>query len=386
MNGWSFAIDWRAFGIAAVFCIAYYYFQQISRKFPSPRLFFSNLRDFEPQNPVLKARYSFLPKYLEYAALAAFLLGFIDPKIFVPKPIMPGANTPSEATEGIGIYFLLDQSGSMADSITITLPGQRLVSLPKEQILKELTTDFIKGNSEMGLGGRPNDMIGLVTFARIPQVIAPLTLDHKAILDDLKKVEVVKDKTWDGTDIGYAIYKTAHLIAATKHYAQELAGAGKPAYDIKNTIIILVTDGLQESNPLDAGNPLRTMDIPEGAAYAKEQGVRVYIVNLEPKLITEEFAPFRHQMQEATESTGGKLFMIDSSTNLVQIYADIDQLEKSKLPWQEELMSQIASQLPKDKLPDLFHRISFYPYFIALGILFLFLSIFLNTTVMRKVP
>ena len=32
--------------------------------------------------------------------------------------------------------------------------------------------------------------------------------------------------------------------------------------------MVLVTDGVQEINPLDNGNPLRTIDIPEAAAFA----------------------------------------------------------------------------------------------------------------------
>ena len=89
-----------------------------------------------------------------------------------------------------------------------------------------MTHDFIVGNPETGLKGRPNDLIGLVTFARGAQVLSPLTLDDEAVIDQLKKLQVVTDEKQDATAIGYAVYKTVDLIAAAKHYAQELSEWG----------------------------------------------------------------------------------------------------------------------------------------------------------------
>jgi Ca-activated chloride channel homolog len=375
MTNTSFEFDWTAFWLSLAFGACFYIFRRWSKQFSPPRVFYSNVKGLEFQKKSFKALGSHFPKVLEYAALLLFVIAFIDPRFYIQKPLS-GELPPEEALEGIAIYFVLDQSGSMAESVEV----DRGKSLPKVEILKTLTSAFIKGDPTLGLSGRPNDMIGLIAFARVPQVLSPLTLEHKAILKQLAAFDSVHDKNWDGTGIGYAIYKTAHLIAATRHFAQDLAVKGKPAYDIKNTIMILVTDGLQEANPLDLNNPLRTMDIPDAAAYAKEQGIRLYIVNLEPKLATEELAPFRHQMQKAAALTGGDFFFVNGSTNLLQIYSEIDRLEKSKLPWTEE------QALSKDMLPQLYQKISLYPYLVALGMLFLIISIGLNATVMRKVP
>jgi Ca-activated chloride channel homolog len=385
MADFSFELDWKAFWVSLIFVISFYVFYLWSRKFPNPKMYYSKTSELEQLQQTFKAKSKLLPKKLQYIALFAALFAFLDPRVYVSK-IGTSSGAPSEATEGIAIYFILDQSGSMQESIPISFPGDPDQSMPKIKILKKLTTDFIQGDKALNLSGRPNDMIGLIAFARVPEVLSPLTLEHKAILEKLADLEVVKDKNLDGTGIGYAIYKTAHLIAATRHFAQELADKGKPAYEIQNTIMILVTDGLQESNPLDQGNPLRTMDIPVAAHYAKDQGIRLYIVNLEPKLSTEELAPFRHQMENAAHSTGGEFFFISDSKSLLTIYSDIDRLEKSKLPWKEELAAQAEKKLSKDSLPNLYQRISLYPTLIMISLFALLLSIFLDSTVMRKVP
>ncbi len=106
--------------------------------------------------------------------------------------------------------------------------GNEFIS--KADLMKRLTESFIDG--------RPNDLIGLVTFARMANILAPLTLDRQALLDQLHKVQVVKDESIDGTGIGYAIYKTASTIAATRHFGEQLPKNQRPAYTINSNVII----------------------------------------------------------------------------------------------------------------------------------------------------
>ena len=62
--------------------------------------------------------------------------------------------------------------------------------------------DRLKGSGE--LGGRPADLIGLVTFARYPDTICPLTLDHDTLVGFLPTVKLVTQESEDGTAIGDA--------------------------------------------------------------------------------------------------------------------------------------------------------------------------------------
>ena len=160
----------------------------------------------------------------------------------------------------------------------------------------------------------------------------PLTLDHQAILKALSQIQVVKKPDEDGTAMGYAIYKTVNMIAATKHYAAELAQKGNPSYDIKNSIIILVTDGLQDPSILDKNSRLRNIGLDEAAAYAKKNAVRLYLINIDPNTYSEELTPQRHQMERITKLTGGQLFIVGILGDITGIYSDIDRIEKSVLP------------------------------------------------------
>ena len=348
------AIDWRAFGLGLLFLALLYFLYQKFKGFPKPALYFSNLGAILGKERSLRSRFGNFPLYLNYVSLALFWLAFIDPHWLIQGA---SSNLKQDPKEGIAIYLILDQSKSMGEPVS----GQ---NIPKIDLLKEVTSAFVKE--------RPNDMIGMVGFARSAQVIDPLTLDHQAILNSLKEFSVQQAKNQEGTALGYAIYKTANLIAATKKFAKE-EGA---SYDIKSAIMVLVTDGVQEINPLDKDTALRPMNIPDAALYAKQNGVRLYIVNIEPLLATPEFEPHVHQMTTAAASTGGKFYLMAGGVNLSEIFSDIDQLEKSKLP--EQPLNPDQKQY--------YERKSLYPYLIGLGLLAFFIAQLLKTTLLRKVP
>lgn len=366
-------IDLLAIVLLAISFPLFYYLWRWSKGFIEPYIGFSNVRELVGGTGW--APWSNFPKWLYWTALASFSLAFIDPHFFVAKK--GGSQTIQTPTEGIAIYLVLDQSGSMAEQVAVET-DEGLVMLSKIDLLKKVSEQFIEGDPKLGLGGRPDDMIGLVFFARAAKVMAPLTLDHRTLLKELSRFNVIGIPDHDGTSIGYAIFKTANLIAATRHYAQELIGKGKPAYIIKNSVIILITDGLQDPNPLDKGKRLRNMDVPEAAQYAKDQGVKLYIINVEPGMSSEEFAPYRNIMQRAAELTGGKFFMVGMTGSLASIYASIDKLEKSAIPE--------VPGLDKAKRPDLYHRVSVYPYLIAFGMLCLLTAIVLESFIIRRVP
>lgn len=369
-----FELDFTAFLLALLLITALIPLWRWRQGFSNAVLFYPYLPDLQPPKYTSwRTKLAFLPRWLKYASLGLFLLAFIDPHLQIEK--LTGDTT---SKEGIAIYLVADRSGSMKEKVRVLSASDRWVTIPKIDLLKQITEEFIRGNSRLGLTGRANDLIGLAAFARTSQVLVPLTLDHQDVLNQLEKLHVVTNKEEDGTAIGYAIYKTVNLIDATRHYSQDLVGTDLPAYDIKNSVIILVTDGFQAPSPLDQGNRFRTIDMISAANYAKEKNVRVYLVNIEPALATEEFAPFRHLMQKVAEITGGKYYLISDQMGLGRIYADIDRLEKSALP--------PLSNLSKDEQPHRFQRVSFYPYLIAAGMICLATALLLYTTWLRRVP
>jgi Ca-activated chloride channel family protein len=310
------------------------------------------------------------------AAFALFSAAFLDFHTLMQSPIAL-----NEATvvprEGVAIYFVLDQSGSMREEVPVSSSLDPKRSLPKVDIMKRVTSRFILGDPGVGNPGLNGDLIGVVSFARGTRVLAPLTLDHQTVLDDINAIVPMDSAETDGTAIGYAIYKTASMIAATRHYAQEMIASGQAPYQIKGAAIVVVTDGLQAPSPLDKGKRLRNMDIPEAAAYAKEQHIRLYIINIDPGITNEEFAPFRHIMERSTELTGGKFMIVSGTTPLTTIYDEIFKIEKGKI---------LQGGKHANDVTHLSRAFSLYPYLVSLGLLCIALGVILETLLLRKVP
>lgn len=359
-------MEWQGDGLAFIAVLVWSFltwlFFRWTRKQQDPFWHFSSIASF-PQAGTRTSHLIWIPR-LFWVAWFLFLLAFLDVRVLVPLP--PNSeNKPFDrgATEGIAIYLLIDQSGSMAES-----RGAQT----KIAITKKVTKQFIEK--------RPTDLLGLVAFARAAHVLSPLTLDHQMILNELAKIEVVPSQDQDGTALGYAIFKTASLIAATKKFAADLSGKGKPAYEIQNAIMVLLTDGVQDPNPLDKGKQWRNIEILDAAKYAKEQGVRLYVINIDPALASEEFAPHRRIMQKAAETTGGHFFMADTAQGLTTVLQEIDTIEKKPLP---ALGLEGES---KEQRPDLFHRYSLYPWLIAAGLISLFMALCLDTSFLKRAP
>lgn len=291
-----------------------------------------------PPSSSVRLKVSFLPNFLWFLTAVFLVLSLFDFKR-APKDDLAIVNPPSN--EGQAIYLVLDQSGSMEGA--------------KLSTLKQVAETFIRS--------RPADLLGVVAFARTANVLSPLTLDHTLVLQALKNLQAVRAPEQNGTAIGYAIYKTASLIAATRQFMQG-------QYNLKGAVMVLVSDGLQDPNSLDNDNPLRNQDIPEAAAFAKEQNVHLYMINIDPSISLDQYTAHRNQMRKAAESTGGQFFLADTSNMLAEVFKDINNLEKTALP------------PPPIKPPGE----STAPLFIVLAVISLFGAVLLQSTLLRRLP
>lgn len=337
----------------------------------TPSLAFSRLSDLKFSS--WRSRLASLPIKLNLAALVCLMIAFIDPHFLLPKsPFSHQQSLPLHElpTEGIAIYLVLDQSGSMAESVKATEANGQRKSIPKIDLLKRVTKQFILDH--------PSDLIGLVSFARVPRVLVPLTLDQETLIKQLSQIQVVKNPEKDGTAIGYAIYKTTNLLSTTRYFANDLQQEWRPPYTIKSAIIIVVTDGFQDPSRLDQGNRLRTMELDDAATYAKSQNIRLYVVNIDPALSTAQYAPQRRQLQAITTLTGGQFYLVSDTQELQDIYAAIDRLEKGTI-------SQEAHLQTLDQ-KSAYIRFSLYPLFIWLGLGCLFFAFLLESVVLRRIP
>ena len=76
-----------------------------------------------------------------------------------------------ETREGVAIQLLVDISSSMEQSLAAD-DGERMSRL---EATKRVVQQFI--------GHRPDDLIGLITFARYADTLSPLTYGHDALVE-----------------------------------------------------------------------------------------------------------------------------------------------------------------------------------------------------------
>ncbi len=405
MESIEFKINLWALFFCLSFSLVLVVFYLIRRKDKtSQTLFYSDLKPLKHFQQKGRVKFIHLPTTLKIMALIFFIAALTDPYLLIerkhPKEDSTSKNNtvlsketekPKEEeitlpSEGIAIYFVLDQSGSMSEEMHVAAKRKSQKRLSRLDTLKQVTNQFIKGNDKLGLKGRHNDLIGLVSFARVAKILSPLTLDHNNITNELSKLSVVNHRNEDGTAIGYAIYKTVNTIAATKYFAEQLVGNDRPSYSIQKTAIILVTDGLQNPHPLDKHHPLRNISIRGAANQAKEQGIRLYIINVVPFLAHPQFQEQQNEFEQAALMTGGKFFVVGNKNSLPDIYQEIDTIEKTELSDQRKLKVLVTEKINHKESDSSFDRFLFFPYLIFLGLGCLLLAVILQTTILRRIP
>jgi Ca-activated chloride channel family protein len=230
-------------------------------------------------------------------------------------------------TEGIAINLVVDRSGSMRAS-DFRIEGQPTSRL---DAVKSVVRQFVAGGDD--LPGRPDDLIGLIAFARYADSGCPLTLDHDHLLEVVQETPFVTEREEDGTAIGDAIALGVERLQSLDQ-RPDLAGRGA----IQSKVMILLTDG--ESNvgdiePLTAARMARALDIKVytiGAGTDAGQapvpfdvgGGRTIIRHV-PVSIDEE------TLREIASITGAEYFRATDTDSLQEVYARIDQLERTEI-------------------------------------------------------
>jgi Ca-activated chloride channel family protein len=232
------------------------------------------------------------------------------------------------STEGIAIVMCLDRSGSM-EALDFKLNGERINRLA---VVKQVFRDFVSGDGK--LQGRPDDLIGLVTFGGFAEGRAPLTFDHGALLEVLDSVQIPQP-----------VYNASGNVINERYLQEERATAIGDAVTLavdrlrtstaKSKVIILLSDG---------ENTAGIIDPVAAAETAKTFGVKVYSIGIGttgrvPFPVTDQFGrrAFVSQMVRLDETTlrmladatGGRYFSAQDTEALQGVYAAIDQLEKS---------------------------------------------------------
>ena len=279
----------------------------LARRSPG-RVLFSSLALLPRTVSGWRARLAWLPDALLSLSLLALVVALAGPRL--------GERVSQVQREGIAIAMVVDTSGSMRalDLSTADRERTRLAAV------QDVFESFVLGGG--GLPGRPDDAIGLIRFAGFADTAAPLTLDHENLVAAARNLDIATLRNEDGTAIGDALGLAVERLRES------------PA---QSRIAVLLTDGVNNAG----------VESPQAAAeLARSQGVKVYSIGAG----TTGIAPVRIpdgrggsvlrsmpvEIDEVTlndiaERTGGRYFRADDAEALVDVYAEIDRLERTRI-------------------------------------------------------
>ena len=257
--------------------------------------------------PGLRQRLVWVPAALQVLALLLLVAALARPR--------QGQERVVDVSRGVAIELVLDRSGSMGVPMTARQDSRNRLAAAKEVLSR-----FIHGDGA-GLGGRGDDLIGLVTFARHAETVLPLTLAHGAADGFLRGIEVVTERSEDGTAIGDALA----LAAARLHTAEaQLPAAGDGSgYEIKSKVIVLLTDGIHNTG---------TRTPREAAALASDWGITIHAIGLAGAPAAGSGGQIdARELQAIADATGGVFRIAGDADALRAVYREIDQLERSEV-------------------------------------------------------
>ncbi len=229
--------------------------------------------------------------------------------------------------EGIAIQLIIDRSGSM-EAEDFKLAGRPVTRL---EAVRKVVEDFIDGGDD--LPGRPDDLIGLITFATYADSLCPLTLDHSFLLDAVRQARVSPVEEDRATAIGDALALAVERMNSIDEQAFSTAER-----TIKGKVIVLLTDGESNAGEID---PLTAARM--GAAL----GLKVHTIaagtdsGAVPVTVTDPFGRTMKQLMPVSVDedtlkqiagiTGGQFFRATDTSTLRGVYEQIDTLERTKI-------------------------------------------------------
>jgi Ca-activated chloride channel homolog len=255
---------------------------------------FSSFTLFRGVKSSVRAKFRHVLAVLRLLALCLIILALARPQ--------STSSWKDSKTEGIDIVISLDVSLSM---LAKDFKPNRM------EVAKDVIVDFIDN--------RPDDRIGLVIFGGKAFTQCPLTVDHLVLKNMFPQVRA--GSMDQGTAIGLGLATAVARIRESR---------------AKSKVIILVSDGVNNAGEV---SPITAAEL------AKTYNIRVYCIGvgsrgkaLQPVAMYAE-GEYEYDyvdvdvddktMTEISEFTGGKYFRATDKRSLVNIYEEIDRMEKT---------------------------------------------------------
>ncbi|MBI5433433.1 MAG: VWA domain-containing protein [Planctomycetes bacterium] len=244
------------------------------------------------------------PQRLTWLVASAQLVALLLATVALARPVRANEQRTIDA-EGVDILCAVDRSGSMQ------YPDLD-PKLNRLEVVKQVVGAFAARRMRDEVGAQDN--VGLLVFARYPELLCPSTLDVDALTGFLKSVELVKYEAEDGTAIGRALAKCVAVMRGSES---------------KSKVVVLLTDG---ENNLDDITPAAA------AKLAAEAGVKVYTI-LAGKFVYQPDVfgrprPMQRELdttdlERIAKDTGGRFFRARDEAELEKTYAEIERLERT---------------------------------------------------------
>lgn len=230
-------------------------------------------------------------------------------------------------TEGIAIAIVVDVSASMNERDFLW--DNQLVS--RLEAVKKVFHLFVEGGEGPGgarLAARPQDLIGLVTFATRPETACPLTLDHGVLVNILDAEEARTIATEATTNPGDALAWALNALQKAPTLRK---------------VLIFLTDG--ESNV-----PPPALTPRQAAQLAGNLQMPIYAIGAGPEFTEApprekapgkpgdearqdpgDVAKARKTMEDVARISKGEYFLAVDGKALVEACRQIDGLERTRI-------------------------------------------------------
>lgn len=307
MLDWQWRDPW--FGLIALLAPIVY---ALAASRAAGRVTYSSLSLLETAPRTWRARLANTPAVLMALAVIVMAVALAGPRI--PNDLT------RQRREGIAIVMVVDRSGSMnaRDLVKDNVEINRL------HVVKDMFRRFVLGDDDGVAGrGRPDDVIGLVAFARYADGLCPLTLDHGNLTNVLNDLEIVTQRNEDGTALGEG------LALAVERLRQHPA---------KSKVAIVLTDGVSNAGDFTP---------QQAAELAHQHDVKVYCVGAgthgvapmpgqnpftgQRILVSRRVEIDEKTLKAIAAKTGGEYFRATDAASLANIYQQIDELERTEI-------------------------------------------------------
>ena len=212
-------------------------------------------------------------------------------------------NIDTNHRKGRDLVFALDTSGSMDESGY----SEEQINQSKFALLLGLLKQFVTN--------RFDDNVGVVVFGSYAFSPVPITYDMHSLVYMLDFLSV--GMAGDSTAIGDGLARSLEMLKKS---------------DAKNKVIILITDGYQNSG---------TTKIKDAVALAQKMDVKIYTIGL-----GKENNYDKALLEKIAKDTHAKSFVAQNNEALKNVYKELDSLEPSKIRSEHYLNKQLLFTYP----------------------------------------